>query len=445
MSAISGGFFLKLHTILERYGYSVSQLARLSGVPRRTIANWIEGHVQQPRQRDDVLKIAAALRLNAQDTADLLHSAGFAPDPVRPAQVLPALTDLIAQVTAFVETHNDDFLALEREADNIANALEIALWRRLDVDIGKALNIFLFYLEVRGSAALAEALVERGLDSDFAHRDMQMTYKLRSLKARILQKRGQRLAAREVLLDLLPYAHQQADILALSSILTGIALSITSYPAQELRSYQHKVERSRNSLRDAQKRITVLHNLGVITGIQHDYERSVRYYGEALMLAQAGRYWKMAAAAQNNLGEIAVDMGQADAALEHWQSAFDLSISHDAFSLAGVAANNLGQWYHDYGEVQTALSWYDRGLRLAQETEHDRVAFIIHINLADIALQGDDALAAAAHLSAALPLTDDPDLIALVQHTLTCIENGHAVTLKTDPTYREGFLRLRRA
>src|SRR4051812_42252713 len=66
---------LKSH--LASAAVSVSQLARESGLPRRTIANWTEGYAQQPRYWGDVLKIAGALHLDQQATDDLLASAGF--------------------------------------------------------------------------------------------------------------------------------------------------------------------------------------------------------------------------------------------------------------------------------------------------------------------------------------------------------------------------------
>lgn len=68
--------------LLGRYvgqrGYSYGQLARLSGLPKRTIAHWLEGIVARPRDWRDLLRLAAALHLDEADTTRLLQAAGHA-------------------------------------------------------------------------------------------------------------------------------------------------------------------------------------------------------------------------------------------------------------------------------------------------------------------------------------------------------------------------------
>ncbi len=67
--------------ILEKHinktGYSLGQLARLSQLPKRTIANWVEGRVKRPRHQLDIIKVANALHLTEADTNLLLTAAGF--------------------------------------------------------------------------------------------------------------------------------------------------------------------------------------------------------------------------------------------------------------------------------------------------------------------------------------------------------------------------------
>lgn len=69
--------------ILKRYihrsGYSLGQLHRLTGIPKRTLANWAEGRVRQPRGYADLLKLAAALHLSAVEASSLLEAAHHPP------------------------------------------------------------------------------------------------------------------------------------------------------------------------------------------------------------------------------------------------------------------------------------------------------------------------------------------------------------------------------
>lgn len=67
-----------LREYMQRMPYNCTPglLAKLSEVPKGTIVNWLEGLVARPRRWQDVLRIAAALRLNEPDTNALLKAAG---------------------------------------------------------------------------------------------------------------------------------------------------------------------------------------------------------------------------------------------------------------------------------------------------------------------------------------------------------------------------------
>jgi tetratricopeptide (TPR) repeat protein/transcriptional regulator with XRE-family HTH domain len=61
---------------VHRAHSSVNRLAKLSGVPQRTIANWLNGVILKPRHWQDVVRIAAVLHLSETETNALLQSAG---------------------------------------------------------------------------------------------------------------------------------------------------------------------------------------------------------------------------------------------------------------------------------------------------------------------------------------------------------------------------------
>jgi transcriptional regulator with XRE-family HTH domain len=68
---------LKLYN--QRTGFTLSQLSRLSGIPKPTLANWLSGRVNKPRRRSDVVRLAKALHLEEIETRELLKAAGHAP------------------------------------------------------------------------------------------------------------------------------------------------------------------------------------------------------------------------------------------------------------------------------------------------------------------------------------------------------------------------------
>jgi len=64
-----------LSQFVERAGYTTGQLARLSGIPKSTITNWLQGRVNKPRVRNDLLELAAVLHLTVAETNRLLQAA----------------------------------------------------------------------------------------------------------------------------------------------------------------------------------------------------------------------------------------------------------------------------------------------------------------------------------------------------------------------------------
>lgn len=78
-----------LNQYIERAGITDAELARSTGVQRQTIFRWKEGLTARPRYREDVLRIAAKLRLSPAERDALLLAGGFSPeDPTAVAVLL---------------------------------------------------------------------------------------------------------------------------------------------------------------------------------------------------------------------------------------------------------------------------------------------------------------------------------------------------------------------
>lgn len=65
-----------LDEYVKRSRYSRGQLAALSGLPKRTIANWLEGLVKKPQRWQGLAELAAVLHLDEGETSRLLQVAG---------------------------------------------------------------------------------------------------------------------------------------------------------------------------------------------------------------------------------------------------------------------------------------------------------------------------------------------------------------------------------
>jgi transcriptional regulator with XRE-family HTH domain len=69
----------ELERLLTDTDTSLRRLARLSGLSRRSLENWLYGRTPRPRNIEPILQIASALHLPAGDTNRLLLSAGYPP------------------------------------------------------------------------------------------------------------------------------------------------------------------------------------------------------------------------------------------------------------------------------------------------------------------------------------------------------------------------------
>lgn len=68
-----------LGCFIQREHTSINRLATLSGVPKKTITNWLEGKVRRPQQWQSLIMVAAALHVTEGDANTLLVAAGYPP------------------------------------------------------------------------------------------------------------------------------------------------------------------------------------------------------------------------------------------------------------------------------------------------------------------------------------------------------------------------------
>ena len=82
-----------LSQYIARAGISDAELARSTGVQRQTIFRWKEGLTARPRYREDVIRIAAKLRLSPAERDALLLAAGFPPNEPLTGTIIEKVLD----------------------------------------------------------------------------------------------------------------------------------------------------------------------------------------------------------------------------------------------------------------------------------------------------------------------------------------------------------------
>ncbi|MEO0596264.1 MAG: NB-ARC domain-containing protein, partial [Chloroflexota bacterium] len=91
-------------------GYSISQVARLADISKRTLANWVAGHVQKPRDAEAVLRLCQSLTLSPVQTQHLFSLAG-----------LPAPSSLISDIPFHIGPDLPYFVGRQPEIEAITS------------------------------------------------------------------------------------------------------------------------------------------------------------------------------------------------------------------------------------------------------------------------------------------------------------------------------------
>jgi|GEM_PF-3996302 len=104
-------FSQQLQKHITESGYSVSQVARLSDLSKRTLANWVSGYVQKPRHADDLMRICHTLQLSPVETQALFSLAGLsAPESMvssRPFHLKPDLPYFVGREAEIEQITSD--------------------------------------------------------------------------------------------------------------------------------------------------------------------------------------------------------------------------------------------------------------------------------------------------------------------------------------------------
>lgn len=128
-----------LTTYINRSGYTTGQLAKLTGIPKPTIVNWMEGRVKRPRVYHDLIRLASVLHLDEAEANHLLQAAAH-----------PTLTELRLQADAEADVQTLSLLASWSQPSTKAVAKEVPFQVTADLPyfVGRETEI----------AALQEAL-----------------------------------------------------------------------------------------------------------------------------------------------------------------------------------------------------------------------------------------------------------------------------------------------
>lgn len=158
LSDVLGRYVTRAHT-------SLSRLARLSGIPKQTLANWLEGRIRRPRRWLDLVKVATALHLTEAEADDLLRAAGQRPLAELRTAAPPAEQAIFQpwppRAAASVPRPSSPFQAIATPPFFVGREAELAYLRELLLNGGRSTVCGLRGMGGVGKTALAARLAHQ--------------------------------------------------------------------------------------------------------------------------------------------------------------------------------------------------------------------------------------------------------------------------------------------
>lgn len=411
---------LKFSELLREYlqtaGISVSQLSRQSGLPRRTIANWLEGYAQKPRDWCDVITIATALHLDRLATNDLLVSAGF-------------------PVLATLRTHHPDHIALRvwNEADpaGAVGAHIVTIIGESNGSLFQGLPFAKAVYLMEQTVQLAEQLNDRRY---LCHLTLELAHCLI-----VLGRYPDAIAALHKVIALAERSQDREMALDARALLLRVHVYAQSDRAEIDAQRRHLQTAIRPTLSNLPLALQsgILYSLGLWAGSVQNFDEAAHYY-QRLFQSAPGIPYQLTAL--NNLGDLALQQQDYRQAYLFLNQAIALTENTPMQRTLSYVHANLGVVHLRCGDYDAALSQFETGLTIATAAEDQHLIFFVRLHRSELALRQHDYALADIEFRHLLALCTEAPFSAsksLVEYCLDRLEKGQGHYLLDDPCYRE--------
>jgi tetratricopeptide (TPR) repeat protein/transcriptional regulator with XRE-family HTH domain len=278
---------------------------------------------------------------------------------------------LVNYILPYIQTHEQDYDALELETSNILAALDAAVALEMRQALLQAVTAFVAFLRVRGHYSLADQYLQAALQAATALEDPigQMTV-LRYL-ATFAELRGDYPQAEHYGQLGLVLARQLERIDEVSALLTTLGL-VAFYRGDNAHA-QVCLEEGLQLARqvgDSEQICTLLSDLGRVARSQGNFAQAEALYHEGLVLAQENEHWDLMSFMLAFLGAITREQGNYDQAEQYCLEGLDLArrqghrehLSHLLIQLGAIA------YYR--GQYKEAEAYFQEGLVIARQIGH---------------------------------------------------------------------------
>ena len=293
---------------------------------------------------------------------------------------------LVDYFVSYVEAHAADSLALESESANIVAALEAAFERGMLPALVKGVHAFVPLLITRGLYSVAEAQLQRSLQSAQALKDDASQAIAWLHLGKIAEQRGNYLQAQAHWQNSLILAregeHRHIEAQALRE-LGGLA-----WEQGQLHQAHLLLTEALDMLRQLGEQRGVadtLNRLGKLVAQQGEPERGRLLYEEALAVYRDLKDQRGIAITQHNLGVLAREQGQPEQARVLYEEALTILRRLGDQRSAAIVLGNLGNLARHQGQPEQAQQLLEEALVLHRQMENRRSLAFSLLNLGGLA------------------------------------------------------------
>jgi len=286
---------------------------------------------------------------------------------------------MVKYYASFVEGHTTAYDLLEREANNILAALQIAYDGEMPELLVRLANGFCHFLDTRGLYSLAKIQLRRAQQAAMElHDEVGLEATLLNL-GRMAERRGEYAQAETLYLEGLELAraHKHGDrTSALLQNLGGLVLKRGEYERAE--RYLLEGLALARPVGDSERISALLGNLGVLAGSRGDHAGAEAYFRESLDFARPTGHRARICALLQNLGAVAGNMGNYAQAEEYYSEGLDIARQIGHKELTSYLLQNLGATAINRGDYKQAEEYFQQGLEVAREIEHrERISHLL--------------------------------------------------------------------
>ncbi len=279
---------------------------------------------------------------------------------------------LVNYMLSYIQTHEQDYDALELETRNIVAALDTAVTLEMREALLQAVTAFVTFLRARGRYSLADQYLQSALQAATALENptAQMTI-LRHL-AIFSELRGDYPQAEHYGQLGLVLARQLERIDEISALLATLGLVAFYHGdnAQAQTCLEEGLQLARQ-VGNSEQICTLLSDLGRVARSQGNFAQAEAYYHEGLTLAQENEHWDLMSFMLAFLGAITREhKGDYDQAEQYCLEGLDLARRQGHREHLTHLLIQLGAIAYYRGQYKQAETYFLEGLSIARQIGH---------------------------------------------------------------------------